>query len=179
MEPAVVAAVIARDPLSIVENRLGSVQTWPTYVITYMFAEDPTMPSVRMVAAFMYGNNVPLREAIECYQACNGGRLRFIDESMHEWYYIWDRSWCKWHMEAYYSVEIRAMAWINGKTSEGVEPCSTAAPVVYFGVEPSCCARLIQGAIDNVREGRGNARNQLFRQPLAEIDMNIQKRKCN
>ena len=71
------------------------------------------MPSVRVVSAFMYGNRVPLSNAIRCFQACNGGRLLFIDITMHEWYFIWDRNPYKLHKEEDYSVELMTMAWIN------------------------------------------------------------------
>jgi len=59
------------DPLAIVEAQLGSVVSWPPYVLTFMFNLEPNPRAMRKVAAFMYGNNVRLSDAVGCYKACN------------------------------------------------------------------------------------------------------------
>ena len=54
------------DPLKTVEDILGDVESWPTYII-YMFLVEPNTISIKKVAAFMYGNAVPVTNAINCF----------------------------------------------------------------------------------------------------------------
>jgi len=37
-----------------------------------MFVVEPNANSVKKVAAFMYGNDVPIEKATDCYIACIG-----------------------------------------------------------------------------------------------------------
>jgi hypothetical protein len=48
------------DPLSVVEEHLGAMETWPTSIILHKFVEDLSEHSVREVAEFMCGNDVPI-----------------------------------------------------------------------------------------------------------------------
>jgi len=161
------------DVLSVVEQRLGAVTTWPTYMLKNVFVEDPTRQSVREVAGFMYGNGVPHRIATRCFQLCNGGRLAEIECGMFEWFYVWNRSPHKVHMEEYWSVELKAWAWLNGSALDrGPERVVGSVEITEFGLEASGCAGLIQRAIDNVRQGRDNVKVSQFGLPLSTIDMN-------
>jgi hypothetical protein len=56
------------------------------------------------------------------FNARDGEHFLYVDEKMHEWYYIWDRNPYKFHKEKYYSLCLKTMAWINGRAhSEQVE----------------------------------------------------------
>jgi len=57
------------DHLKAVEDMLGDVETWPSYVIYNMFIVEPNTISVKKIAAFMYGNGVPVEKAIACFNA--------------------------------------------------------------------------------------------------------------
>jgi len=50
------------DPLRAVEDTLGDVDNWPTYNICDLFVAEPNTISVKHVAAFMYGNGVPIEK---------------------------------------------------------------------------------------------------------------------
>jgi len=41
------------------EQYLGSLNTWPASIITYLFAETPSPPVVEELTAFYAGNDVP------------------------------------------------------------------------------------------------------------------------
>jgi len=56
--------------LRAVENILDDLEPWPTYVIYNMLVVVPNEISVKKVAAFMYGNGVPVERAIDCFNAC-------------------------------------------------------------------------------------------------------------
>jgi hypothetical protein len=59
------------DPLSAVEDILGDVESWPTCILD-IFVVKPNRLSVQNVAAFMYGNGVPVEKAVDCFVACIG-----------------------------------------------------------------------------------------------------------
>ena len=42
------------DPQAVVEEQLGSIETWPTRVVTELFTREPTVIVRRRVAEFMY-----------------------------------------------------------------------------------------------------------------------------
>jgi energy-converting hydrogenase Eha subunit B len=48
------------DPLRVVEEYLVAVESWLTYIIVHTFVEVPSDHSVKNVAAFMFGNDVPI-----------------------------------------------------------------------------------------------------------------------
>ena len=52
------------DTLAVVEAHLGSVDSWPSYVLRYMFLLEPNSHAMKKVAAFIYGSNVRLSDAV-------------------------------------------------------------------------------------------------------------------
>jgi hypothetical protein len=44
------------DPLSEVEERVGAVETWPSYIIRHMFMDEPNARTVKNLAGLLYGN---------------------------------------------------------------------------------------------------------------------------
>jgi hypothetical protein len=85
------------DLMKAVEDRLGAVESWPTHIFQ-MFVEGPSARTVKNVAAFMYGNDVPLRTDVKCFNACNGCKHSFVEVSRFEWDYVWNRNPYKFHM---------------------------------------------------------------------------------
>jgi len=57
--------------LQAVENYLVDVGTWPSYIITYLFAETPSPKVVEELTTFFAGNGVPKTLAYKLYCACN------------------------------------------------------------------------------------------------------------
>ena len=49
------------DPLAVVEEKLGSFDSWPSSVLTDMFYEEPKFSVSRRVAAYLYGNGMIAR----------------------------------------------------------------------------------------------------------------------
>ena len=48
------------DPLAVVEEKLDSVDPWPSSVLTDMFYKEPKVSVSRRVAAFLHGNAATL-----------------------------------------------------------------------------------------------------------------------
>jgi len=57
--------------LQAVEDHLGSIDTWPSYIIQYLFVDTPTPQVVEELTAFFIGNGVPKALAYRLYHACN------------------------------------------------------------------------------------------------------------
>jgi hypothetical protein len=155
-------AVPTANPLSAVEDFLGAgVETWPEDIVMYIFVEDPTMFSVKQVAAFMWGNKVPQVLAISCFTICNGGRTAFITEQMAEWYKAWSEFLPRKKRDTYYySMWLRKVVWINGIKSVGdIDEGLTSRQKFGFGHLPN----MLKSCVENVKQHHGNRRREQFR----------------
>ena len=56
------------DPLAVVEEKLDSVDPWPSSVLTDMFYKEPKVSISRTVTTFLYGNGVSVRDAAKFYK---------------------------------------------------------------------------------------------------------------
>ena len=61
------------------EVTLGSLNSWPRDVIQYLFLEPPTQDTVRDLASFFFGNDIPLRLAVGFFQECSSHMPDYID----------------------------------------------------------------------------------------------------
>ena len=56
------------DPLAVVEEKLGIVDTWPSSVLTDMFYNEPKVSVSSRFAAFLHGNVFSVRDAAKLYK---------------------------------------------------------------------------------------------------------------
>jgi len=101
--------------LEYVEQRVWPLDTWPTYIIGYLFVDLPSPPIVRKLSTFFYGNNVPLYIASKLYLACNDTCNIHATNYMYQLYLDCQRCMYRFHMFEYYNVLKRKYIWINGK----------------------------------------------------------------
>ena len=59
---------------------------------------------MKNLAAFMYANNVRLRDTVACYKASNGRHQSRVETVLRVWYDVWDRDVNQRHKEQYYSM---------------------------------------------------------------------------
>jgi hypothetical protein len=71
--------------LHAVERHLGPVDTWPSYIIEYLFVNTPTPEVVKDLTAFFFDNGVSKSLAYRLYQSCNPTTTT---ESMRELFYL-------------------------------------------------------------------------------------------
>jgi hypothetical protein len=109
------------DSLSLVEERVGAVETWPSYIIRHMFMDEPNARTVKSLAGFLYGNEVDLESAIKCVNACNGVNRGYVSREMHAWYYTWQLNSDSRHMAEHYNTLIKCNVWINGREHDQLE----------------------------------------------------------
>jgi len=86
------------DPLSAVGNNLGDVECWPSSIIIDLSITKPCTLSVIHVAAFMYGNNVPVEKAVDCFVACVGMYSYYVSCAVKDLYTTWDNLPSKTHL---------------------------------------------------------------------------------
>jgi hypothetical protein len=99
-----------------VEETVGGVESWPTYVILDMFVSEPNPRVMKKVAGFMYGNGVPVETAAECYIACRGQQYsQEINGALFSWYDTWDRYRRNRHNVDYWNMRLKRLLWLNGK----------------------------------------------------------------
>jgi hypothetical protein len=80
------------DPLAVVEDKLGSVDMWPSSVTTDMFYKEPKVRVSRRVAAFLYGNGVSVRDAAKLYKASQTAWRNVSKKHMYGWYMQWNKA---------------------------------------------------------------------------------------
>ena len=136
------------DPLTAVEEIIGHIDTWPTYIIHDMFITSPVVTSVRTVAAFLCGNGVPCELAIACFNACNGLKQSPVAAYISHYYAEWDSLPYRTHATYYWSVFFKRWQWMNGQP---VHLLQAMLPLQQFGIENTGCPLLINTTINRIR----------------------------
>jgi hypothetical protein len=125
---------MALSPLKRVEEIVVGVDSWPTYIVLFMFVE-PNDREMKQVAGFMYGNEVPLQTAANCYIACIGQQYsREIKKVLYSWYNTWDTRYR--HNVDYWNMRLKRLLWLNGKELAQYETVKPEVTSMEIGVEP-------------------------------------------
>ena len=135
------------DALQDAEDILGHIVTWPAYAIYNIFIEEPCPHSIWMVAAFMYGNGVPLDVAIDYFNACCGINRSWVSQTYSKWYSTWDTHPHK-KVAEYYSIFFKQ--WLR-LTGEPVKPYVTVMQFGIDGIDETGGPQIIRTKIDHVR----------------------------
>jgi hypothetical protein len=75
--------------LGFLEEKLETIASWPTCVLRLLFAEEPNTMRITTVAAFFYGNSLPLNAALSFYLTCNDSEPILVRRIMTEYYDEW------------------------------------------------------------------------------------------
>ena len=131
----------ATNLVQCVEHHLGPLDTWPTHILMYLFNMVPISPRVKRVAAFFYGNNVPLNIAVAFFHASNSASSIFVGEEMCFWYHIWQSALEGSRLCYYYNVKMKLILYINGKDKPQFEQVHELSPDISTGFEDTGCER--------------------------------------
>ena len=126
-----------------VEQHLGQIDTWPTYIIRYLFIDVPKPSIVRKLTAFFYGNDIPVSIASQLYNACNDKYNLQVTENICDLYSHWQRCRYKIHMSEYYNVRLHKFIWINGTALTFIRRRAiydADLEVLAVRTHPMCCA---------------------------------------
>jgi hypothetical protein len=134
-----------------VEQHLGQIDTWPTYIIRYLFIDVPKPGIVRELAAFFYGNDIPVSVASQLYNACNDKYNLQVNEYICGLYSHWQRCRYKIHMSEYYNVRLHKFIWINGTALNQLEEVKPEVTVMDFGIGCTVCSSMIRNKLKLVK----------------------------
>jgi len=112
---------------------------------------EPNSRVMKKLAAFMYGNNVRLSDAVDCYKACNGRHQSCVETILRSWYDVWDRDVNQRHKEQYYSMLLKCLAWINGHALEQYEVVKPVVILSKYGPAATRYPRRIRRMIESIR----------------------------
>ena len=123
------------NPLRVVEQRLGIVDTWPSSIIWFLFLERPTHRAIRLLSAFFYGNYISPSLATRLYELCNIHFTSRVGGKMRNYYIEWQRRRCTPHLSQYYDIHLRKYLWINGSSLNQTEVVQPEVTVMDFGID--------------------------------------------
>ena len=102
----------------------------------------------------MYGNNIPVEKAVDCFVACVGIDS-YVYCAVKDLYTTWDNLPSKTDLAQYFSITFKRRMWLNGKfaaPTEAVLPKrSVMDAIVNFGTENAGCPLLINTTIRHIR----------------------------
>jgi hypothetical protein len=123
------------NPLRVVEQRLGFVDTWPSSIIWFPFLERPTHRAFRVLSAFFYGNYISPSLATKLYELCNIHFTSLVGGRMRNYCIEWQRKRCTPHLSQYYDIRLLRFVWINGFSLNQREVVRPEVTVMDFGFE--------------------------------------------
>jgi hypothetical protein len=111
--------------LPFLEEKLGAIALWPTYVWRLLFFDEPTLLGVTSLAAFFYGNAIPMNAAISFYLTCHGyNDVSFITRVIKACYDEWNESSDRPVTVLYFSTQERLYRFVNGPVLSVLEEFS-------------------------------------------------------
>jgi hypothetical protein len=129
--------------LPFLEETLGAIALWPTYVLRLLFVDASSLLGVMSLAAFFYGNAIPMNDAILFYLTCHGyDDVSFITASLNYVYDEWNESSDRPMTVLYFSMQERLYRFVNGPVLPVLEEFSNTGFDSNVGRTPEVERRL-------------------------------------
>ena len=123
------------NPLLVVEHRLGTIETWPSFIIRFLFLNCPRPQIIKKITAFFYGNGITLSLPIRLCQICNDKYTSPVVNTVSNVYLKWQRNRFNPHIFHYYDVQRRRFLCINGSSLNQTETVQPEVTVMDFGID--------------------------------------------
>ena len=134
--------------LECMQRHLGSIESWPSDILVYLFCCPPNESRLRAIASFCYGNDVPLSIASDFYHFYNAASTPFDHEAM-ERYYSYFQFYLYKHRQGKYYMSARKFMFINGKCLDQTEEVTPQPPEPDFGIASTGCEMLIRSKLQH------------------------------
>ena len=128
--------------LQFLELIVDHFNRWPTDILLAIFVDPPCHQSVERIAAFAYGNGIPLRVLTRFVTLVNPQWRHIHSLQLYTHYHMWKVEVDATHCGQYFSMALGKYCWINGDCHPRDEP-------VLNGPEPP----LDEGTIEEEGEG--------------------------
>jgi hypothetical protein len=99
--------------LQSLEHTLGSLNTWPQDILRYLFCVPPTPYTTLDLAAFFYGNGIPLLMAQKFFSECFNPSSTHLDISQSK-SEAWERNTHCPHTYEFYDMYIGEIVDLRG-----------------------------------------------------------------
>jgi hypothetical protein len=140
-----------------VEDHLGPIDTWPSYIIEYLFLQTPTPEAVKKLAAFFSGNCVSMSSAYRLYHACNPAarttqHVRAFFKVRH---FLWQNSSYVLYRSTYYNVFLKNWS-ISRIPTTPFHPIHSVEPDIWvpapaLGIAKTSCPNKIRRMLNHIR----------------------------
>jgi hypothetical protein len=114
--------------LAVFESRLGSIDTWPSYILRFLFIDQPNSATVRRVAGFFCGNGIECSLAAEFYGLCSQYAGIAVKAQIYRLYQHWQNSPWTHHKIEYYNVRLQRHIYLNGECCRLQEESVVSVP---------------------------------------------------
>jgi len=118
--------------LSFIETKIGSLHNWPLDIQRYTFCIRPSNYTTITIAAFCYGNKIPLDLALELFQDYNHPSSEHI-ELFRNKYETWPQRTRSRHIFYYYNMSIGRTVYINRSDFDQMELVDEDPIVIKIG----------------------------------------------
>jgi len=141
------------DTVKAVEDVLGDIDTWPSYVIYNMSLIETNAITVKKVASFRCRNAAHVISALNYFNACMelDSSSSYVSSAMKKWYYTCDKNSYIPHKAENYSMSSKQWLWINGDALYQYEAVWPEIKVMQFGIESTGCQQIIKLTIRHIR----------------------------
>ena len=90
--------------LSLLESQLGSIDTWPSYILRFLFVDTPNRATVRRVTVFFCGIKRACRLVAQFFGLCNERAGMAVTQQIYQLFLQWQSSPWAYKMVDYYDV---------------------------------------------------------------------------
>jgi hypothetical protein len=139
------------------EIHLGPIDTWPSYIIEYLFVNTPTPQVVKELSAFFFGNGLSNSLAYRLYHACNPtSTTESVRELFYVRYFLWQKSKYVLRMSTYYNVLLIKFVYLSSSYYTQFDPIEPAIGMSApnLGIDITCCTNIVRCMLERVREGQ-------------------------
>ena len=137
--------------LHLVEVRLGHIETWPSYIIEYLFLLPSAPWVVAELCAFFCGNGIPLTLAYHLYRACNPKVHSSVRQLFEERYSIWAEHTNTLLMGTYYNMRLGQFVCLCGAAYTGPPIPVFGKPPPFLGIDNTSAPEWIRDMSDLLR----------------------------
>ena len=153
---AIRAPPMLMNILECIQRHLGSIESWPSDILVYLFCCPPNESRLQAIAMFCYGNDVPLTIASGFYHFSNAASTPFEHEKLDHYYAYFQYYMYKHHMGRYYNMSARKFMYINGKCLNQTDEVIPQPPEQDFGIADTGCELLIRSKLQYITRDVAN-----------------------
>jgi len=114
-----------------VERQIGPFNTWPSYILQYLFCEPLNSHRLKILSAFFYGNGVSLLRTLDLFKACApnfNSADRFVITNL---FTCWNKSQTSRDNIRFYNLILNNISNLNGDKINTVSQTDTPIAVLW------------------------------------------------